>query len=154
MTAAILGARDVRRAFGTKEVLKGATMSMDAGERVGLVGRNGSGKSTLIRILSGEDEPDEGEVVRRNGLRTGVLAQEPRFAAGATAVDAVLEGMADWVEAMRQYTDASEALESGTGEDICHTLEVLAGLRPAFKDDGRITAGNSSQISDGGTPRT
>lgn len=58
----VLKAGDIRKSFGKKEVLRGASMDLQAGELAGLVGENGSGKSTLLRILVGALSPDVGKV--------------------------------------------------------------------------------------------
>ncbi len=121
----ILTTNALRHSFGLREVLRGASLAIDAGERLGLVGRNGSGKTTLVRALAGTLEPDSGEVVRRGGLRVGILAQEPRFAPGLTAVEAVLAGLAEWQAAMQRYTEVSAALERGEG-DLEAQLEAQA----------------------------
>jgi ATP-binding cassette subfamily F protein uup len=112
----ILGARDLWRTYGIREVLRGVSLSVAEGERIGLVGRNGAGKSTLARILAGAEPPDRGEVVLRSGLRVGYLEQAPTFAPGLRAIDAALEGLAAWQAAIEQHeqlttrlTDASEA---------------------------------------------
>ena len=64
--AALIDARGIVRHFGHVEALKGADLSVGSGEIVGLIGDNGAGKSTLIRILSGTDRPNDGEI-RVNG---------------------------------------------------------------------------------------
>ncbi|EDM77555.1 ABC transporter-related protein [Plesiocystis pacifica SIR-1] len=113
----IVSAQGIRRTYGIHEVLRGANLSLEAGERVGLVGRNGSGKSTLARILAGAEDPDAGEVVRRTGLRVGYLAQEPEFSPGLRAVDAVLAGLSDWTAAMDRYEAVTSELAEGRGEE-------------------------------------
>jgi ATP-binding cassette subfamily F protein 3 len=64
-------------AFGTQIVLDGATVSIEAGEKVGLVGRNGGGKTTLMSIMQGKLAPDSGEVQLQKSARVGYLAQDP-----------------------------------------------------------------------------
>jgi simple sugar transport system ATP-binding protein len=64
--AALIDARNIVRHFGHVQALRGADFSVGRGEIVGLIGDNGAGKSTLIRILSGTDRPDDGEI-RVNG---------------------------------------------------------------------------------------
>jgi ABC transport system ATP-binding/permease protein len=66
-----------------------ASFGLSSEHRVGLVGPNGSGKTTLLRILAGDREPDAGQVVARNGLRTALLAQDPQLD-DVQALDAVL----------------------------------------------------------------
>ncbi len=111
--------------FGDREVLQGATLALEAGERVGLVGRNGSGKTTLVRILTGDQEFDEGEVVRRSDLRVGYLSQDPRFETGLTAIEAVLAGLQGWSAAMARHTEVSAQLEAAT-DDLGALLEAQA----------------------------
>ena len=68
-------------------ILDGITFQIETGERVGLLGRNGAGKSTLFRILTGELEPDEGEVVIAKNRRLGLISQIPVYPAGYTVED-------------------------------------------------------------------
>ncbi|KIG17702.1 ATPase components of ABC transporter [Enhygromyxa salina] len=124
----ILSAREVRRTYGIHEVLCGASMAIDEGERVGLVGRNGSGKSTLARIIAGAEEPDTGEVVRRGGLRVGYLSQEPSFAPGLRAVDAVLAGLESWQQAVDRHDEVSRLLSGDPGPRLDALLHEQADL--------------------------
>ncbi len=112
----ILGARGLRRTYGTRDVLRDATLSVGEGERVGLVGRNGSGKSTLAKILAGIESADAGEVVRRTNLRMGYLTQTPELPAGARAIDVVLAGLVPWQAAVALHTELSAKLERGEGD--------------------------------------
>ncbi|MFO7563323.1 MAG: ABC-F family ATP-binding cassette domain-containing protein [Enhygromyxa sp.] len=118
----ILSAKELRRSYGIREILRGASLAIDEGERVGLVGRNGSGKSTLAKILAGAEQPDSGEVVRRSELRVGYLPQEPEFAPGLRALDAVLAGLERWQAAVERYSAISAQLSEDPGD----RLEALA----------------------------
>jgi ATP-binding cassette subfamily F protein uup len=123
----ILGARDLWRTYGIREVLCGVSLSIDEGERIGLVGRNGAGKSTLARILANAEPPDKGEVVRRSGLRVGYLEQEPTFEPGHRAIDAVLEGLAAWQTAIERHDAISAKLaEVGDADDFDALLHQQA----------------------------
>jgi ATPase subunit of ABC transporter with duplicated ATPase domains len=73
--AHLLGAENVSVSFATRTVLDGVTLGLDAGDRVGMVGRNGDGKSTLMRLLAQRQEPDEGRVTHRGGVSVGYLDQ-------------------------------------------------------------------------------
>jgi ATP-binding cassette subfamily F protein uup len=112
----VLSANDLARTYGARSVLSGVSLTVEEGERVGLVGSNGSGKSTLGRILAGVEEADRGSVVTRRGLRVGYLPQEPRFDGDPTAREAVLSGLAAWADAKARYDEASERLTRGDGE--------------------------------------
>jgi ATP-binding cassette subfamily F protein 3 len=59
-----------------REILKGASASLPAGRRVGLVGRNGAGKTTLLRLILGQAHPDDGEISKPSGWKVGTVAQE------------------------------------------------------------------------------
>ena len=112
----VLSATDLARSYGARSVLSGVSLTVEEGERVGLVGSNGSGKSTLGRILAGVEEADRGSVVTRRGLRVGYLPQEPRFDGDPSAREAVLSGLAAWAAAKARYDEASERLTRGDGE--------------------------------------
>ena len=73
---AILTFRNVVLTLGQPPLFDGVNFSIERGERLCLVGRNGTGKSTLLRMIMGDMPPDDGEVVRIQGLRVAQLAQE------------------------------------------------------------------------------
>ena len=72
----LLAIQDIHKAFGTNEVLRGASLTLQNGERMGLVGVNGSGKSTLMKIIAGLEHEDSGTISMQKGLRLGYLAQQ------------------------------------------------------------------------------
>lgn len=75
---------DVKKSYGGNEILKGVTLQVNPGEKVGLVGRNGAGKTTVFRIITGAESADSGEVVSINGLKLGLLDQHVDFGSGET----------------------------------------------------------------------
>jgi energy-coupling factor transporter ATP-binding protein EcfA2 len=81
---ALVSLRDVGLAFGGPRLLDRVNWQIERGERVCLLGRNGEGKSTLLRLLQGEIPPDEGEVLRQQGLRIARLPQEVSKGHGQT----------------------------------------------------------------------
>src|SRR5262249_44521108 len=88
---ALLSLRGVGLAFGGPRLLDRVDWQVERGERIGLLGRNGEGKSTLLRLIDGEIGPDEGEVVRPQGLRTARLPQEVPEGRGGTVADEVAQ---------------------------------------------------------------
>ncbi len=81
-------------AYGHVPLLDHTDFSLEAAERVGLVGRNGTGKSSLLKILAGLELPDDGLVQRTNGLRMAYVPQEPVLDDNATVFDVTSEGLA------------------------------------------------------------
>ena len=73
----LLAAANLGHAYGSHVVLDEMTFSIEAGEKVGLVGRNGCGKSTLMRVLQGALTPDSGSLQMQRGTRTGVSQPGP-----------------------------------------------------------------------------
>ena len=74
---AVITLLDAQLAFGDHPLLDRAQLSIETGERIGLIGRNGTGKSSLLRVLAGVAAVDVGQVQHRNGLRRGWVEQEP-----------------------------------------------------------------------------
>ena len=121
---ALLTLTDVSLAYGHVPLLDHAAFSLEAGERIGLIGRNGTGKSSLLKILGGLERPDDGEVRLQQGLRVAYVAQEPAFGGGASVFDAVAEGLAEVRELRRRY----EAHAAGEDLDALQSrIEHLDG---------------------------
>lgn len=72
----ILNATDVTVRYNDRAVLDAATLAIDEGQRIGLVGRNGCGKTTFLKLLAALQAPDSGELTRRNGLVLSYLPQD------------------------------------------------------------------------------
>lgn len=80
----ILSAQHIAKSFGVNAVLRDVSLTVQQGDRIGLVGVNGCGKSTLMRILAGLDAQDGGEISLVRGLRVGYLAQQNMVTSGET----------------------------------------------------------------------
>ena len=83
----ILSAQHIAKSFGVNAVLRDVSLTVQQGDRIGLVGVNGCGKSTLMRILAGLDAQDGGEISLVRGLRVGYLAQQNMVTSGETVWD-------------------------------------------------------------------
>lgn len=80
----VLSAQNIVKSFGVNTVLKDVSLTIQQGDRIGLVGVNGCGKSTFMRILAGLDSPDGGEISLVRGTRIGYLAQQDMVTSGAS----------------------------------------------------------------------
>jgi ATP-binding cassette subfamily F protein uup len=80
--ALLLNTQALAKSYGPSFLFRGVSISINEGDRVGLIGPNGSGKSTLLEILAQRREPDTGEVALRKGTRLAYLAQESTFPPG------------------------------------------------------------------------
>lgn len=109
---ALFSITDAQLAFGHVALLDHTDFSLEAGERVGLIGRNGTGKSSLLRIVSGASAPDDGLIARQSGVTSAYVAQEPQFEPGLTVFDAVSQGMGAAHDLLLRYDAALAKLES------------------------------------------
>ncbi|MFJ5382450.1 ATP-binding cassette domain-containing protein [Cupriavidus sp. CER94] len=109
---ALFSITDAQLAFGHVALLDHTDFSLEAGERVGLIGRNGTGKSSLLRIVSGASAPDDGLIARQSGVTSAYVAQEPQFEPGLTVFDAVSQGMGAAHDLLLRYDAALARLES------------------------------------------
>ena len=111
---ALITLTNAQLAFGHHALLDHADFSLEAGERVGLIGRNGTGKSSLLRILQGTQSPDDGEMSVQGGVRLAYVAQEPELEPGDTVFEAVSAGLGEVARLRDRYLsgDAHEDLDA------------------------------------------
>lgn len=74
-----LSVENVSKAYGERVLFHGISFGINAGQKIGFVAKNGTGKTSLLNILSGDDSPDEGEVVYRKNLKVSFLSQDPNL---------------------------------------------------------------------------
>ncbi|AQZ68674.1 ABC transporter, ATP-binding subunit [[Actinomadura] parvosata subsp. kistnae] len=91
----LVNLESVSHAYGPKPLLHDVSLGVEAGERIGVVGRNGGGKTTLLSVLAGTVRPDSGRVTHNRGLRVGFLSQQDTLDPGATVSEIVLGGLAE-----------------------------------------------------------
>ena len=86
-----------------KQVLKDIYLSFFFGAKIGIIGLNGSGKSTLLKIIAGTEKSYTGEVTFTDGLKIGMLEQEPQLDQSKTVIEIVKEGMKDTIDVLDEY---------------------------------------------------
>jgi ATPase subunit of ABC transporter with duplicated ATPase domains len=133
--------RDVQVEVGPRLLITGASFSVQSGDRIGLVGRNGAGKTTLMRILKGDQAPNEGSVLRSGVV--GYFSQEAALPdlehADATALERIL--MAREIGAMqRKIEHARKRLYDLTGEERDRGILRFSRLNDEFEAKGGLVA--------------
>jgi len=153
----LLSAEGVTKVFGHREVISDASLVIEKGESIGLVGDNGAGKTTLIRILMGEIGPDSGEVRRRTD-RIGYLPQIPDFSSTAKVRDTI-EAPYGQVSMLTRRLAEVERLMSGPsadwaalGDEYGLLQEEIAQAKgrsfPSFTDDAFSEIGLDPSVLD------
>ena len=139
-----ISVKDVMKSFDLeKKILDGLTFQVDSGERVGLLGRNGAGKSTLFRLLTGELEPDSGEVVIASGRRVGLISQIPVYPVGYTVEDVLESAFARTLRLKEEMDALTERMAAGeSGEDLLRRYGELTARFEALGGYDTQTAKN------------
>ena len=139
-----ISVKDVMKSFDLeKKILDGLTFQVDSGERVGLLGRNGAGKSTLFRLLTGELEPDSGEVVVASGRRVGLISQIPIYPVGYTVEDVLESAFARTLRLKEEMDALTERMAAGeSGEDLLRRYGELTARFEALGGYDTQTAKN------------
>ena len=99
---------DIGLEFGDQLILRDAEFAVDKGERICLIGRNGAGKSTTLKLITGELEPDRGEIVRQSGLIVSELQQTLPEALSMPVSDVIREGLTEIEKLLDDYRTRSK----------------------------------------------
>jgi ABC transport system ATP-binding/permease protein len=112
---ALITLLNAQLAFGHVPLLDHTDFSLEAAERIGLIGRNGAGKSSLLKILAGLEKADDGTLQLQQGLRIAYVAQEPALESQATVFEATVTAVADVISLIDQYTHGQGDLDALQG---------------------------------------
>lgn len=88
----VLNIEHISKIYGEKVIFDDVSCGIHEGDKIGIIGINGTGKTTLLRIIAGLEEPDDGQVVRQNGMKAGYLPQNQKFPEEASVLSYVLAG--------------------------------------------------------------
>jgi len=122
---AVISLSNAQLAFGHVALLDHAELSLEAGERIGLIGRNGTGKSSLLKVIAGQAKLDDGLLVLQQGLRIAYVEQEPQFDHDALIFDAVASGVDHIRQAQQSYQQLTTQLASGSDAALIEQLNAL-----------------------------
>jgi ATP-binding cassette subfamily F protein uup len=122
---ALLSIYDLSINFGGPQLFDGVTFQIEAGERIGLLGRNGSGKSTLMKLLSGQISPDAGSFVRSGDVRVAMLPQEVPNNLPGTVYDIVASGSLEHVGLLSEYHELTFQISHGGDDSLIKKLEEI-----------------------------
>src|SRR5258708_5227970 len=131
----VLRCSGVEKSFGAEDVLRGASLQVNPGEHVGLVGRNGAGKTTIFRLVTQEETPDRGEVVRARGLKLGLLAQHVHFEAGSTVHESAV-GVFGRLQKIEHEMHELEHRMADAGDELEKVLERYSDLQHEYEREG------------------
>ena len=121
----ILNIEHISKIFGEKVIFDDVSYGIQEGEKIGVIGINGTGKTTLLKLIAGEEEADEGQIIKQNGIRIAYLPQSPTFPKDATVLSYVNEGIGenDWTA----KSEVKSALTKLGITDFEQKIEHLSG---------------------------
>ena len=118
---ALVTLSSARKSFGAFQVLDEVTFTVGAAEKVALVGPNGSGKTTILRLITGQDEPDQGIVQVLPGTSIGFMPQESELIGDRTLVEEVSNASEEVLRLERELRRLESAMSAAEGDDL-HAL--------------------------------
>ncbi len=128
--------------FGQPPLIDGASLNIQSGERVCVVGRNGSGKSTLLKVIAGEIKLDEGQMILPTGTVVSRLPQDPPQDISGDMFDYVAEGLEDVAQILKDYHHITNIIGSDPSEKNLNRMQELQeqlDSRNAWQFETRIS---------------
>ncbi len=102
--------QSVKKDFGIKEILREANLSLDASDKIGLIGTNGSGKSTLLKIIAGLEPVDSGQVLVNSKVNIVYLSQDPELDDNSTVIEQVFSKSGEQMKLIWEYEELSQKI--------------------------------------------
>ena len=136
----LLRFKDIRLEFGEQVILRDAEFLIEPGERVCLIGRNGAGKSTTLKLIMGEIEADQGEIIPQAGMIVSQLRQNLPDAMDLPVRDVILSGLKDIDALLTDYKDMSSRDLDKHGLAELETLHAKIDAHDGWQIDQRVDA--------------
>ncbi|MEM9542309.1 MAG: ABC-F family ATP-binding cassette domain-containing protein [Cyanobacteria bacterium P01_E01_bin.42] len=132
----ILTLQGIKKDFGIKEILREASLSVEEGDKVGLIGVNGSGKSTLLKMIAGIESIDGGKRTTRSGARIVYLPQQPDVNEDCTVLEQVFADSSEQMTLVREYEGLSLQLSRAEGKAIDRLTSRLGAIGEKMEATG------------------
>src|SRR5271154_4775852 len=123
----LLSSQNLTKSYSTRPLFQGITLGLYDGERCGMFGPNGAGKSTFLKILAGKEQPDEGTIESRRGIRVAYLPQEDKFSAETPREELLNSLAADHSDDLDKQTRTAIILSKIGFEDPDVPISTLSG---------------------------
>ncbi len=134
----VLAATNIELAYGDRRILDGVSLTLEPGERAGLVGRNGSGKSSLLKVIAGSLRPDAGTVTLTGGARAGYLAQEPELDGTRTLREEAAAAFSHIEQLEAELHEVFHAMADAEGETLDKLLRRQESLEKRIDAAGGL----------------
>lgn len=133
---ALLQLTNIEKILGDRLLFDHLSLTIDRGERVGLIGDNGAGKTTLFRTITGEVKSDAGDRSLARSATMGLLEQDPKFTPGNTLIDEAELAFSELHDIAHQMRECEHAMAEHTDDQLEKTLEKYQDLQHRFEDLG------------------
>jgi len=141
----LLTIESISKQFSERLLFDGASLLINQGDRIGLIGVNGSGKSTLLKIVAGLEAPDSGSVATPGGVRVEYLPQEPPLDDSLTVLETIFRSDSPQMRLLRAYEQVTAQLEQHPDDAFLHD-ELHALSAEMDRTDGWAAEANAKAI--------
>lgn len=143
----LLSVEHITKSYGEKVLFEDVTFGVEDGDKIGIIGVNGTGKSTFLKVIAGLEQADSGTVSVGSRVTVRMLAQDPAFAPGETALEHVLGGDSPQLRAVRAYADALTAIELKPGDEALQEQLIKANQRMDELDAWQLESDAKTALS-------
>lgn len=132
----ILQIKNLSKSYGVQEIFDRLAFTINEGEKVGLIGSNGTGKSTLLKCLTGEESPDEGEIIVNERTTLGFLAQQGIWEKDSSLFDELMKGFEDTIEDRKTLSNLEIMMSQSNESDLPDLMHQYAEVTERYERAG------------------